>query len=177
MKLLPLLLAALLAAPRAAGAQAADTSAYAAALAGVRLQGGERMPVVLDSTLTFTERAPLIASVPEALRASFVAASGHRQPVTRADLPDERYLLVGATAFEGMPRGDADAYWREFAIRFPRAGGVVSLSGIGRSADGERAVVYVQHGCGSLCGSSHLVLLRREQGVWRVEQARMTTVN
>jgi hypothetical protein len=62
----------------------------------------------------------------------------------------------------------ADYFWRAFAAMFPNAVGTVSLSPPGYSRSGDQAVVYVEHGCGSLCGEGRIVWLRRTDGRWRI---------
>ena len=61
-----------------------------------------------------------------------------------------------------------DEAWKKFYKSFPGASGWTSVSIPGYSSDGEIAVVYVAHYCGTLCGGGSYVYLRRIKGEWKV---------
>jgi hypothetical protein len=58
--------------------------------------------------------------------------------------------------------------WKEFYKEHPHAGGYWQLSLPGYSSADDEALVYVSHGCGWLCGTGHLYLLRKQAGKWEV---------
>ena len=88
-------------------------------------------------------------------------------PVTLAD----RKKLIA------LPRTDAALYWREFYKVYPESGGLIELSGIGYNAAGDVAILAVDDGCGELCGSGMLVVVRRLAGVWKVATIKVTVVS
>ena len=59
------------------------------------------------------------------------------------------------------------AYWRRFDARFPRSSGLIAVSRVGFSADGEHALMLVDYGCGGLCGGTVYYLLTRQGSTWR----------
>lgn len=61
-----------------------------------------------------------------------------------------------------------DDAWKNFYKSFPGATGWTSVSLPGYSPDGEIAVVYMAHYCGTLCGGGSYVYLRRVKGKWKV---------
>ncbi|GGA29484.1 hypothetical protein [Dyella nitratireducens] len=61
-----------------------------------------------------------------------------------------------------------DDAWKKFYKSFPGATGWTSVSLPGYSPDGEIAIVYMAHYCGSLCGGGSYVYLRRVKGKWKV---------
>jgi len=61
-----------------------------------------------------------------------------------------------------------DEAWKKFYESFPGASGWTSVSIPGYSPDGEIAVVYIAHYCGSLCGGGSYLYLRRVKGDWKV---------
>lgn len=69
-----------------------------------------------------------------------------------------------------MPAGKAalDEGWKKLFEAFPGATGWTSISLPGYSPDGDVAVVYVAHHCGSLCGQGMYVYLRRANSRWKV---------
>jgi hypothetical protein len=98
-----------------------------------------------------------------------------------------RLQFVSDSTLRAMPRtgiapagrfmSSADYFWQAFYEKFPGAVGTVSLSPVGYSRDGAQAVVYVEHGCGSLCGEGRIVLLRRRLGAWHIVATRQTWVS
>lgn len=61
-----------------------------------------------------------------------------------------------------------DEAWKKLFESFPGATGWTSVSLPGYSPDGDIAVVYVAHHCGSLCGQGTYVYLRRANSQWKV---------
>jgi hypothetical protein len=57
--------------------------------------------------------------------------------------------------------------WGEFFRRFPNSNGYTELSAVGFDADKRRAMVYVGHYCGTLCGGGRSHLLEKVDGEWR----------
>ena len=111
---------------------------------------------------------PIAASLRANLRPDLILVSDSTIAQVRARADSLRQTGEG-------PRGSADAYWRAFYERFPESYGGTSVSAIGYS--GNRAMMMVEHGCGSLCGSGHLVILRRVDDKWRIEVMRMMWVS
>ena len=57
--------------------------------------------------------------------------------------------------------------WDGFYKRFPDSGGYMMVSAVGFNADKTRAMAYIGHGCGSLCGGGTHHLLEKTDGRWR----------
>jgi hypothetical protein len=77
-------------------------------------------------------------------------------------------VLVSRKTLESFLDNDPEAYWNEFYRRYPGSNGHFSFSSIGYSADGNVAVLMVQHGCGSLCYTLSNVAVNLERGQWHV---------
>lgn len=111
--------------------------------------------------------------------ASFVRHNQRAEPACGTlPLPNpvqHRSVATDRGRLEGV---DAETYWRRFRELYPGAAGSVSTSGVGVSRDGRQALLLIDHGCGSLCGSGHIVLLERDAaGRWRIRAAHMTWVS
>ncbi len=85
--------------------------------------------------------------------------------------------FVSPATLDAMPKGPADYFWEAFYKAFPNALGTTSLSAVGYNRTGDRAIMFIDHGCHSVCGSQHIVTLRRDQGRWRIVALRMTMVS
>ena len=85
--------------------------------------------------------------------------------------------FVSPVTLDSMPKGSADYFWEAFYKAFPNALGVTSLSAVGYNRSGDRAIMFISHGCHSVCGSSQIVTLRRDQGHWRIIALRMSWVS
>jgi hypothetical protein len=62
-----------------------------------------------------------------------------------------------------------DGSWEEFYKKYPTAGGVWTLSRPGYNPTRNEAVLCVSHVCGSLCGTSHLYFLVKQNNHWKVQ--------
>lgn len=113
---------------------------------------------------------PVATGLRQRLRSpiDFVADTELRQVRARAD-------SLGRTQPDYPPL--ADGYWRAFYERFPRSFGATRVSAVAYDRTGENALVYVEHGCGGLCGEGNIVLLHYEAGAWRISNITMTWVS
>jgi len=73
-----------------------------------------------------------------------------------------------------VPRKDIMAFftkgggnWPEFHRRYPDSGGYIEVSAVGFDPSKTRAMVYVAHHCGGLCGGGSHHLMERIDGGWR----------
>lgn len=62
-------------------------------------------------------------------------------------------------------------WWQGFGFgfgqKYPESGGYLQLSAVGFDPDHTRAMVYVAHYCGPMCGGGMHHLLEKIDGVWR----------
>jgi len=68
-------------------------------------------------------------------------------------------------------------WWQEFYKRYPDSGGFIILSRVGFNAGMNQALVYIQHGCGGLCGTGHYVLLEKSLDGWKVSKRSMVWIS
>jgi hypothetical protein len=76
--------------------------------------------------------------------------------------------LVEGKVLRSLPHGDPEKYWEEFYKLYPRSTGHISLSSIGYDRYRSVAMLVVERGCGSLCGSGDIVTLKRVGAKWHV---------
>jgi hypothetical protein len=80
------------------------------------------------------------------------------------------YLVVQAAdiraSFRDVPN-DPMFGWTGFYRRFPDSGGIMLASAVGFDSVKRRAMVYLAHSCGTLCGGGEHHLLEKVDGVWR----------
>jgi len=67
--------------------------------------------------------------------------------------------------------------WEGFYRKYPKSSGYWAFSPVGYSNDSLEALVYVDHSCGYLCGTGHLVLLEKENGAWIVKNRVMLWIS
>lgn len=148
-----------------------DAAVYVAALDSLAARGTPL--VVLDSTMTIPPNAPLLTTAQEmgadsAMRAGLVAWPSVAVP----RLPTRRRVhYAHARDLVGDNR-DRVAFLARHGTR-----DYYVLSGIGYSSDRHRAVLYVAHWCGSLCGESWLVMAVECPEGWRVEAVRLLMIS
>ena len=67
--------------------------------------------------------------------------------------------------------------WEKFYKRFPDSGGIVGVSRVGFNLETNQALVYVEHGCGDLCGTGHYMLLDKGESGWKVAKRYMSWIS
>jgi hypothetical protein len=87
----------------------------------------------------------------------------------KLNIPGE-YVLVGSKDLEALfPQGGLDRVWSRFYAKYPGSSGIINFSNPGFNQDFTQALISTGRVCGGLCGAGSLVLLKKEQGAWRVE--------
>lgn len=77
--------------------------------------------------------------------------------------------------FRPPPGGDFDKGWSRFYQLYPDSGGYMQVSAVGFDPSKTRALVYVAHFCGSLCGGGeHHLLLKGSDG-WQQTKVKDVT--
>jgi hypothetical protein len=80
------------------------------------------------------------------------------------------YVVVASAditaSFREMPN-DPNLGWGGFYKRYPDSGGFMVVSAVGFDPSRKRAMVYMAHSCGSLCGGGTYHLLEKVDGAWR----------
>lgn len=92
----------------------------------------------------------------------------------RLDVP-VKYVLISTEEHEALfPKDhyDLTEVWKKFYEKYPSSSGIINFSNVGFNTDMSKALVYTGQGCGELCGAGYIVLLAKEQGVWKVKGKR-----
>lgn len=99
---------------------------------------------------------------------SYTAANAAVHTVLAGDRLGRPYIVVPSDeirAFFKRPYpGDG---WSEFHRRYPDSRGYVQVSVVGFDAERKRAMAYLAHRCGGLCGGGTRRLLEKVDGKWR----------
>ncbi|HEY4733069.1 MAG TPA: hypothetical protein VIH53_00830 [Gemmatimonadaceae bacterium] len=144
--------------------------------------------VILDSTSSFRRENLVPGGFRDLFELQEVDSTAvHNFEIRNLEAHSLKYLatvalpvpvtLVTHESLRSLPRENPDKYWTEFYKRYPRAGGEIRLYGIGYSANGNIALLMVDHSCGSLCGGGYNVVAKRLGGRWRVIVVQQTWVS
>jgi hypothetical protein len=91
--------------------------------------------------------------------------------VLRPGFPmDPPYIVVPRAAIDAAFTAASDEMmfgWNNFYKRYPQSGGIMFVSVPGFDAERKRAIVYMAHSCGSLCGGGMHHLLEKIDGRWQ----------
>ena len=71
-----------------------------------------------------------------------------------------------ATFDKPIPNGVSDG-WSGFYRKYPGSGGYLQVSAVGFDSARTRAMVYMAHHCGGLCGGGTHYLLEKIDAAWR----------
>jgi len=158
-----LFLAALLFAPQAAipPQEEVDTYAIYSLLLKDELsrRTGESTPAIIRQTER--GRLPMCVHPPADQKAIYTPLTEDFESRNARSFTLEAKLDLSTYKF--IPREDAAAFLKEN----PRSGVVLEVSAPGYNADRSRALVYVGHRCGSLCGGGTYHLLVKREGKWQ----------
>ncbi len=58
--------------------------------------------------------------------------------------------------------------WDAYYKKYPKSGGILSLSDVGFDRDQTQAVIDVSYNCGWLCGEGGLLVLKKKEGRWYI---------
>lgn len=164
----------------------ADPAVYRAVLDSMSApQGGNRptQSVVTDSTFTVQsqdiDEFYRLAGVDSAAVVDFHKRNrvSHSLRYLSSPSPAFPIVLVSRQTLESFLHNGPESYWNEFYRRYPGSNGSFSFSSIGYSADGNVAVLMVEHGCGSLCGTLSNVVVNRERDRWRVAAIKIMVIS
>jgi hypothetical protein len=104
--------------------------------------------------------------------------SRNNQPESVANqlaLPLE-YKLISSEELRHYSQ-DEGGSWGAFSKKYPKSSGLIAVSRVGLSRNGERALVYVERYCGPLCGTGKYFSLQKRDGSWRVLQEYMRWIS
>ena len=102
-------------------------------------------------------------ATPKALRGDFDLGV----PYVVAPAADIRLTFQSSTSRMGG--------WDGFYQKYPDSGGYMLVSAVGFDATKQRAMVYMAHSCGMLCGGGTHHLLEKVGGAWR--EARLAGIS
>jgi hypothetical protein len=154
----------------------ADPAVYRAVLDSMSVwRGGNRATqlVVIDSTFTVQpqdlewDKLPGVDSAAISDLEKRNSESYSLEYLSSQDL-SVPIVLVSRQTLDSFLHNGPEPYWSEFYRRYPGSNGSISFSSIGYTVDGNVAVLVVEHGCGSLCGTLSNVVVKCERGRWRV---------
>ena len=63
--------------------------------------------------------------------------------------------------------GDIERGWKAFYRAYPNCGGIIAVSRVAYSADGDTALVYTGESSGGMAGGGILHLLKRQENGWK----------
>jgi hypothetical protein len=87
----------------------------------------------------------------------------------------QQYALVGPTQTKAIqerwqPRAASSSSWNSADVFPLNATVIFQVSAVGFNADRNRAMVYVGHNCGGLCGGGTYHLMVKKDGQWQVDR-------
>ena len=109
-----------------------------------------------------------VPSVSEATIDDHVAKNKKNSRLKRRFNMKLDYTFIKKNDLDRFFKDDLIRGWEEFDQKFPNSGGFVGLSRVGFNSDKSQALVYVEHGCGIVCGSGNYILLRKGVAGWEV---------
>jgi len=87
-----------------------------------------------------------------------------------SDLGIAYVLVTDDDLKEAFSEHGIDRGWTRFYKKYPGSSGIVFFSTVGFNRDNTQAFVYAGKQCGGLCGAGDYVLLKKENGIWAIQQ-------
>lgn len=152
------------------GPLAQETAVYQAALQKVR-----RRPLLVRD-----ETAPGFDDLAQLLTPTVDPILLHNYLQANQTSVNPRFLFQGSSRFfvtpnraierDYLPKGDSSEACSKFRGEYPGLDGVVTLSRIGTSDDGEQALVHILHQCGRDGRRAEFLALIRHEEIWQVTE-------
>lgn len=98
----------------------------------------------------------------------FRRANIHQALLRRFLYPSIDYALVTSSQLDPIFCKHC-GFWPEFYKLFPGSQGILTVSGIGISPDGDQAFFYVSNVCEGLCGRGDYVVMEKQNGAWVIQ--------
>ena len=167
---------------------AEEYAIYSDVLRAEVLPENEGFPLLVDSTWAMPPereaRSERISRsyvgdsvrVPRSLSRRFDLVNRRSYALTPSFSPGGEYRMLGLSTYDAFFGRGGDG-WDGVKAHHPGTLGIVQFSRAAIDARRGLALVYYEHGCGLLCGSGNLVLLRRDAGRWRVVDSSMIWVS
>lgn len=153
-------------------AQSEDYDVYSALLNQHFIHDMTERVVIVDSTENYELSHPdvrqyLISnlSVTEAMLLSYDTANTVKKKLQQQFDITVLAILISDSDFHGIIEQGG---WEEFHAQYPKSSGLITLSGIGYSADRNTALVYASNTVGFLAGSGVCARLERTAEGWKV---------
>jgi hypothetical protein len=95
----------------------------------------------------------------------FRAKNADVRAIQRGFTLEPPYVVIPAAEIESIFRSPLD--WSTFLTRYPDSHGYMQVSAVGFDAPKSRAMIYMAHHCGGLCGGGAHHLMTKLNGQWR----------
>jgi hypothetical protein len=85
--------------------------------------------------------------------------------LVRGFVIEKSYNLIPKQEFADLFKKDGPG-WSGFYSRYPDSGGIIQLSAVGFNRERTKAMLYVGHSCGWLCGGGGYAFVQKKDGKW-----------
>jgi len=90
---------------------------------------------------------------------------------------DRPYVLMDRKTLDTLFDVGPKDGWHIFFARFPDVPGIIGLSPVRFTGDGEEATVYLSFGCGPACGAGRVIYLKRRPSLdWQVQDSELVWI-
>ena len=190
---LSVLLLVVVACPRATNSQSIENAAiereeyavYSAVISKHYLKKGVRLVVLTTPTccevpagknddilLQFKEIERTAVLPSEQTLESYARRNKKNVALRRSFKLNAKYHIVPYEKIERLfDMSELEEDWKTFYRIYPRSNGYMRFSRVGFNRAGDEAFLSTAWMCGSLCGEGHYILVRKKNGIWRVESS------
>jgi hypothetical protein len=117
---------------------------------------------------TGTECLPSGDDFPESWKevlADYKRQNERTRILARGFVIEKPYNLIPKQEFADLFKKDGPG-WNGFYSRYPDSGGIIQLSAVGFNRERTKAMLYLGHSCGWLCGGGGYSLVQKKDGKW-----------
>jgi hypothetical protein len=123
---------------------------------------------VFPKLATETECLPGGDDFPESWKevlADYKKQNERTRVLARGFVIEKPYHLIPKQEVADLFKKDGPG-WNGFYLRYPDSGGIIQLSAVGFNRERTKAVLYVGHSCGWLCGGGGYSFVQKKDGKW-----------
>ena len=159
-----------------------EYAVYAALINEMYVNERTKFLVVVDRTATESlitkglERKDIggmLSPVTSAAVEAFIERNARPEPLEESFDLKAKYVLLSHDKRDEYFKPGVMEGWKTLEEKYPGASGFIRLAGVGFNPEKDEALTYVEHGCGSLCGTGTYVLLRKSAKGWKVDKTVM----
>jgi len=157
-----------------------EYNVYSALIRSTYGDNPNTLPVIVEDTTSPPEGGLSGISAKEVQQETvdnFKKANQQSYLLKRRFNPSINYILISQEELKNIFSRDLVRGWDKFHKKYPNSQGIITLSRVGFNNQKDQALVYIGDQFSSLSGAGSIILLIKENNVWKIKQRFMLWIS